>query len=193
MDLLKQWPVRKEFEQDVVFGWDVYFTLKYRQATLQEFFDYYSKSPEEQRDEMVNLIQRQVPYTKFQKFLKKFWIDTAFDKYVNFENLIISVIDNRFRLYKSIYSEIDKRDNNKTQNKKGFFVSSLRQVCKDYSISPNELFNEYTLEQFFALLDWIRYSNNQTTKEWQSINKMAMIDKEAIKKRAEETKQAFNT
>jgi len=45
---MKDFPTRKTFEQDFIFQDKILFTLKYQQATLQEFFDFNEKKPEDQ-------------------------------------------------------------------------------------------------------------------------------------------------
>jgi hypothetical protein len=48
-----------------------------------------------------------------------------------------------------------------------------------------------TLEQFLWLSDGLRYEANLHTKEGKNENNLALIDKEAVKRRAEETRKAF--
>lgn len=58
-------------------------------------------------------------------------------------------------------------------------------------MSPTDLFENYTLEQFMWLQDWIIFNMNEQDKEWQTENQIALVDKEEVKRRAEETRRAF--
>ena len=64
-------------------------------------------------------------------------------------------------------------------------------VCGHYSVSPSELFEKHTLEQFFWLLEGVRYSENAQTKEGAKINDFALTDRKKVSERAKKTREAF--
>ena len=51
-----KFPVKKTFYQDFLNKkWDIVFTLKYEQATIQEYYDYLSKNSEDQAKELYEI------------------------------------------------------------------------------------------------------------------------------------------
>lgn len=104
-------PTKKNFEQDFIFRGKVFFTLKYKQATLQEFFDFYALTPEEQYLELRTIIETQIPFFFWQKIIKKIFprYKTKFEKALNIEEIVQNIQKNRFRIYESIYSELDAK------------------------------------------------------------------------------------
>lgn len=64
-------------------------------------------------------------------------------------------------------------------------------VCGHYSVSPSELFENHTLEQFFWMLEGVRYWENAQTKEGAKLNDYALQDREGAKERAKATREAF--
>lgn len=188
-----EFPTRKNFEQDFIFQDKILFTLKYKQATLQEFFDFYEKTPEDQFIELAEIIVEQIPYTLFQKILKKIfpWYRTAFQKAIDIEKVVKNIQANRFRIYESIFKEYDEKQAKKGTGK-WFFATGLKQICSWYATSISEVMNTLTLEQFLYLSDGLRFEANEMSKEGKWINKYALRDTEGAKKRAEETRKAFN-
>lgn len=186
-------PTRKTFEQDFIFQDKILFTLKYQQATLQEFFDFNEKNPEEQYLELAEILTRQIPYTFIEKILKKLfkYYRTRFERSIDVEKVVQNIQKNRFRVYESIFKEYDEK-RAKKWNWKGFFAKGLKDICQWYSTSIWEVMNTLTLEQFLYLSDGLRYEENDSTKGGKSINNYALRDKEWAKKRAEETRKAFN-
>lgn len=186
-------PTRKSFEQDFIFRWNILFTLKYQQATLQEFFDFNEKNPEEQYLELAEIMTKQIPYTFIEKILKRIfkYYRTRFERSIEVEKVVHNIQKNRFRVYESIFQEYDAK-RAKKWNWKGFFATGLKYICQWYSTSISEVMNTLTLEQFLYLSDGLRYEVNEATKEWKTINNYALRDKEWAKKRAEETRKAFN-
>lgn len=93
-------------------------------------------------------------------------------------------------MYKSIY-EGKTSNNGKGKPKVGLYSANLSVVCQKYCIPPHDLYRHYTLEQYLWLLDGVIYQSNEMTKEGQAENRIAMLDKEAIRLRTEATKAAF--
>lgn len=102
-------PTKKNFEQDFIFNGKVFFTLKYTQATLQEFFDFYALSPENQYLELREIVESQISYSFWQRVLKKVLrgYKTKFEIAIDIDNIIQNVQKNRFRIYDSIFTELD--------------------------------------------------------------------------------------
>lgn len=183
-------PTKKNFEQDFIFRGKVFFTLKYKQATLEEFFDFYGKSPEEQYQELYDILDSQIPRNPMQKILAYFGYKTRFEKALEKQEIIQNIQKNRFRIYDSIFTEIDSKKVKKVW-KWGLFSASLKAICSGYNTSIREVMEYLTLEQFLWLSDGLRYEANLHTKEGKNENNLALIDKEAVKRRAEETRKAF--
>lgn len=186
-------PLKKTFEQDfITINGKNLFTLKYEQATIKEYYEYLNYSPQEQARELLNILRKCIKYSlkdKIMLFLNKDYV-TDFEKNLNIEEVFGSIFANRFRIHKSIFEW--KRQKGKKWWSKGSIDSVwLSAICKEYNISPTDLMENYTLEQYFWFLDWIEWSNNTMTKEWQATNDLALIDKEAVKSRADETRARF--
>lgn len=193
---MKKWaiPLRKTFEQDFFdIRWKKLLTIKYEQATILEYYEYINKTTDEQLQEIQKIIE---PLFKM-SFLDKIKLvfnknyQTKLIKWADIEWLILSVMQNRYRWYESIFTDIKKR----IWTKKGWkwVIDSvwIMMICKNYNMSPTDLLNNYTLEQYLWLLDGIERYNNAQTKKWQAINNLAVIDKDAVKKRLEKNKQQF--
>lgn len=187
------YPVKKTFSQDFILKDKTLFTLEYEQATINEFFEFYSLSPEKQILEIKKLINKQIPKTFLDRLKKKLNIfyKTKIEKLIDYDKIILNVIWNKFRMYKSIFSDVKVSEKKMTD--KWLFSVSVSTICMNYCISPKELLENFTLEQFFWFLDWVTYKWNLQSKEGQNINKLALVDKEAVKKRLEDTKKAFNS
>lgn len=186
-------PTKKHFEQDFIFRDKILFTLRYEQATLREFFDFYDKNAEEQFIELAEIIIKQIPFTWYQKIIKKIlpWYRTSFEKALDMEKMVMNIQANRFRIYESIFKEYDEKQARKAGSK-WFFATGLKQICSWYATSISEVMNTLTLEQFLYLSDGLRFEVNEMTKEGKWINKYALRDTGGAKKRAEETRKAFN-
>jgi len=191
---MTNYPAKKTYQQDFILKGKKtshLFTLTYEQATLWEYFEFYWKTPQEQFNELLEIVKSQIPYTFLEKILKKIfkWYQTKIEKLIDYDKLVINIMNNRFRTYDSIFSKV------KVKGKKWdkwLLSVSLLKVCKHYSTSLSDLLNNFTLEQFFWLLDWVVYNQNSQYKEWQTMNKEALTDKKEIKQRAEQTKKAFS-
>ena len=185
-------PIKKTFEQDFLnIKWDTIFTIKYDQATILEYYEYINKSQEEQTIELYNILKKFIKYSlkdKILMFLNKNYVNKI-ERWLKISEILVSIFQNRYRIYESIFKWIRKVDK---KNKWAIDSAWLSNICKTYNISPTDLMKNYTLEQYFWFLDWIEWINNSMDKEWQFINNLAIVDREAIKKRAEETKQKFN-
>lgn len=190
-----RFPSIKTFEQDFINpNWKILFSIKYQQATLKEYYDFLEKSQQEQFQELYNIIQSKIKYSFFDRIMKFFYKNykSKIEYWLNIESCILSIIENKFRSYESIFNKVKSRMQNTWWNNIWSIDQiGLLMICKEYNISPTDLLNNYTLEQYFWFLDWIEWVNNSQSKEGLFINKEAIKDKEAIKKRAEQTKKAF--
>jgi len=190
-----RFPVRKTYQQDFInTKWKILFSIEYKQATMLEYYEFLNKDKNEQILDLYKIIKEKIKYSFFDKvklFFNKNY-KSKIELWLNFENAFLSIMSNKFRTYESIFNKVKSRMQNKWWNKWTIDSVWLSMICKEYNISPTDLLNNYTLEQYFWFLDWIEWNNNALTKEWQSINNEAIKDTEAIKKRAEQTKKAFN-
>jgi len=183
-------PVAKTFEQDFLNSKSKkLFTLRYKQWTISEYYEYINKSPQEQTMELYNIITKSIKHslkTKIIRLFNKNYI-SKLERWLNLDEILVSIFQNRYRAHLSIFNEVRK------SWWKGSIESVwLSAICKTYMISPTDLMKNYTLEQYFWFLDGVEWINNSMDKEWETINKMAIIDKEAVAKRAEENKKAFD-
>jgi len=182
-----EYPLKKTFEQDFLTedGANL-FTLRYEQATMAEYHDFLSLGTDEQFLSVYSIIKQQIALLWWERIV--FSIFNGYiprsERWIDMEKVIVNVIANRFRTHKSIFEE---------SKKWGKFLPSagLAIVCQEYNLSPHELYNNYTLEQYTWMIDGIIYKGNEQTKEGQAKNKWALRDKEWAKKRAEETKKYF--
>lgn len=184
-------PIKKTFVQPFLnIKWKLLFTLKYEQASIWEYYEYINKSPEEQSMELYNILIKQIKLSFFEKIFK--YINKNYqwkiEKLINFEDIMVWIFKNRYRFYESIFIWLRKTDR---KNKWSIESAWLSNICKWYNVSPTDLLKNYTLEQYFWFLDWLEWISNSMTDEWIAINNMAIIDKEAVKKRADETKAKF--
>ncbi len=184
-------PTKKTFHQDFILETSHLFTLTYEQATLWEFFEFYSKPKEEQIKDVVKIINDCIPYTRIEKIKKKYitWYKTEIEEMLDYDKLIINILNNRFRTYNSIFDGV-KTWISKNKNK-WFMRNSFAQVCSFWNIWFTELLEKYTIEQFLWMLDWVRFEANSQSKDGQNINNMALQDVKWRKQRAEETRKAF--
>lgn len=183
-------PLKKTFEQDFINEWgDTLFTLRYDQATLHEYHEFFNLSQDERILELYKLVRKQVKRTLLEKVLDFFRIHRTYkmEKVIDIQLVIKNIIANRFRIYDSIYTEKGKR------GKSGLYSANLSIVCQKYCIAPHDLYKHYTLEQYLWMLDGIIYQANDMTTEWQGKNRMAMLDKEALRLRAQQTRKSFET
>lgn len=183
-------PLKKTFEKDFIDKkWKLLFTLRYDQATLKEYYEFINKNPQEQFLELYKILQESIKYGFFTRFLKKVNknYQTSWESALNISSITNDILVNRYRVYKSIFEGL------RSEKKGKWSIESvvLASICEKYNISPTELMEKYTLEQYFWFLDWLEWIWNSYSKEWEFINQKALIDKEAIKKRTEETKARF--
>ncbi len=183
-------PLKKTFEKDFIDKrWKLLFTLRYDQATLKEYYEFINKNPQEQFLELYKILQENIKYGFFTRLLKKVNknYQTSWESALNISSITNDILVNRYRVYKSIFEGL------RSEKKWKWSIESvvLSSICEKYNISPTELMEKYTLEQYFWFLDWLEWIWNSYSKEWEFINQKALIDKEAIKKRTEETKARF--
>jgi hypothetical protein len=187
-------PEKKVFEQDFFsIDWKTLFTLRYEQATLREFFEFTWKSIVEQTLELYEVIYLHIPFTFWQKFIKLFVksYKTKLEKSLDFEKIAENIQRNRFRMYESIFTEYNKKNQWWKKWGKSIFSSLLKKVCSEYNSPISEVLG-LTLEQFFYLYDWIIFWENEKTKEGKSINNYATRDVEWAKKLSEKLRKEFN-
>lgn len=187
---MSTFPIKKSFEKDFInIKWKILFTLRYDQASLFEYYEFISKSHEEQTQELLNILYKNIKFKGFDRIRKSFnpFYETKLEKSINVAEILNDIMKNRYRVSKSIFEGLRSKKNSK------WAIESvwLANICQKYNISPTDLMQNYTLEQYFWLLDWIERISNSMSKEWEAINMTAIIDKESIKKRAEETKAKF--
>lgn len=186
-------PNKNTFHQDFLnIKGDNIFTLKYDQATIWEYYEYINKTPEEQTKELYSILKNQIKDSlkdKILRYFNKYYVNKI-EKWLKVDEILVSIFQNRYRVYESIFNWIRKVDK---KNKGSIDSAWLSNICKSYNISPTDLMKNYTLEQYFWFLDWIEWINNSSDDEWKAINNMAIIDKKAVKIRAEETKRKFDT
>jgi hypothetical protein len=187
-------PPRKTFEQDFLTkDGKKLFTITYKQATLMEYFEYQWLTDDEKVLFIYGIIHNQCPLTKFEKILRILvpkWRGKM-ERNIDVWNVAMNIIANMFRSYKSIF-EWSVSNNNSKRDEIWLPAFNLLTVCNEYSTPLQDLLENFTIEQYIWLMDWIIYKNNLQSKEWQFMNGQALKDKEAIKRRAEETRKAFN-
>lgn len=188
-------PVRKTFHQDFLNKkWDKIFTVKYEQATIWEYYEYIGKTPDDQNKELYDILQKCVKYSYKDQILRRIIRNytTKVERWLNIDEILTSIFQNRYRWYTSIFTEVKKKISIDWPKWKWAIDSVwLSIICTTYNISPTDLMKNYTLEQYFWFLDGVEWINNSHDKKWQAINDMAIIDKEAVKSRAEETRAKF--
>lgn len=191
-----EFPLKKTFEQDFLDKkWRIIFTLKFEQATIEEYDEFMYLPSEKQVQILQDFIIKQLPRTFKDKILSKFIKEYTPDlaRKIDMSLTIKNIIVNKFRAYKSIYDDVPEKMMKQKQTRKWLYSANLAGICHRYNISILDLRRNMTLEQYMWMMDWMIFWYNETTKEWQWINKMAMIDREEIAKRAERTKQLFST
>lgn len=193
MNWLDMIPPKKEFIKDFLLDGKIYMTIKYDQATIGEFYEFYYKSEDDKSQELLNFIRSHIPYTLWQKIRKKINKKylTIFEKNLDLDKISTEIMETRFRTIDSIYKGTEKYDTRKKGNKKALWRTTLARVCQFWHLSLSELINNYTLEQLIRLIDWVIYDWNLSSKEWEFVNNMALKDKDGIKSRLEENKKLF--
>lgn len=190
-----EFPLKKTFEQDFLSAnWKNIFTLKYQQATMKEYHEFFALSQVDQIKELYSMIRKQIPLTPLEKAVSMIfkWFRGKIERSLDIDVMIQNVLENRFRTYESVFTKTAHlRKSTSNSNKKSLFSAGLSIVCQKYCMSPTDLFENYTLEQFMWLQDWIIFNMNEQDKEWQTENQIALVDKEEVKRRAEETRRAF--
>lgn len=189
-------PLRKTFEQDFINkdGQNL-FTLRYRQATLDEFHEFFALSSTERLLELYKMIREQIPMTIFERFMRLIFKNYRgkIERSLDVEKMCVNVLENRFRIYESVFKKVEHLETEETKKEetKSLFSSNLSIICQKYCINPVDLFKNFTLEQFMWLQDGVIFSMNAWDKDWQLKNKMALVDKDDVKARAAETRKYF--
>ena len=191
-----EFPLKKNFSQDFLSqDWETLFTLRYDQATIEEYHEFFHMSLEDRMLELYSLVKKQIPLSLWEKILTFIFGKTfkgKIERSLKMENLCLNILENRFRTYESVYKSIEhlREDDSKTE-KKVLFSANLSLVCQKYCMSPSELFKNFTLEQYMWLQDGIIFNMNESDKKWQAENQLVLVDREEVKRRAEETRKAF--
>ncbi len=191
-------PVKKTFSQDFITKDNkTLFTIKYEQATLWEYYEFILKTPTEQTLEIYNIFRSQIPLTwkdKIFLYFNKNYV-TDFEQKVDLESVVWSIMANRFRGHKSIFSEVKKRklkpSENKVKLKGSIDQSGHKSVCSTFNIPHKDLLEYYTLEQYLWFLDGVEWDNNTMTDEGIAINNEAIKDVDAIKERAKKIRESL--
>lgn len=189
-------PLKKTFEQEFITEeWDLLFILKYEQATIEEYEEMMFLPVEKQMQKIILFVRKQIKLEWWETIIRKFYpayvsrLERSLDIWLMAKNVLI----NKFRTYKSIFDDLPPIFQKKWQARKWLYSANLSGICQKYNISVVELRKNITLEQYMWMIDWIIFSNNEMSEEWQKMNKYALIDKDEMKKRAEETKKLFST
>lgn len=199
LDVRYFYPVRRTFKQHIVNEkGQILFTLAYEQATMGQYFAFNALSIEQQNQTIIDEIVSQIPYKWYEKIIKKIFPNflPIWAKEVDFAKLAEWMIIKKFRVHNSIFSEIFSRKNktNKGSKNETPFASTLTLVCEKCSISPVDVMEKLTLEQFMFLQDGLVYNNNELDDEGKKENAFVMRknpnDKD-FKKRLEETRKFF--
>lgn len=194
-------PAKKSYEQDILdIKWKKLFTFSYDQASIEEYHEYISLTSWEQISFCIWELQKHIPNTFFQKVCKYFWFSQSIERKIltdffldkdKFWIFLETFLSNKFRKYTSIFEWINTGS---SDNDVWIYNSNVKIICTEYNISwPLDLFKNYTLEQYYWMLDGILFESNKYSKEWKWVNKQAIIDKQEVKRRAEETKKAFES
>jgi len=189
-----EFPLRKTFEQDFISeDARALFTLKYVQATMKEYHEFFAMSHVDQIKELYELIRKQIPLTRKEKLISLIfkWFRGKLERSLDIDLIIQNILANKFRTYESIYESVAHLRQSSGKQKKSLFSANMSIVCQKYCISPVELFENFPLEQYMWLQDGVLFNLNETDKEWQAENQLALVDREEVKKRAEETRKAF--
>lgn len=176
------YPLKKEYEKQFIL-WPKTETIKYSQATIRESQEFFYLSPKEQVDEVGKIIISQITNMWSLRIFK----ENMSKRTDFFEKIIWEYIHNRFRNYKSIFEWILP-----PSKKKSIYQVTVKSVCSEYNISwPEELFSNYTQEQFDWMVDWLIFSWNELDKKTSWYNVEALTDREWVKMRLEKNKKAF--
>lgn len=184
------YPLKKTFTKEFVDkkGKKI-FSITYQQATIAEYHEFFAKNSEEQFAEMYQIIHSQAKLSLFEKIIQFFFpkFPWKIERALDLQKEISEIISNRFRTWKSVFDNGEE----KKKQPNWLYSAGISILCEKYNLSPHELFEKYTLEQYSWLMDWIIFIANESSDEWKQKNHLALVDKESIKKRAEETRKAF--
>lgn len=121
--------------------------------------------------ELIEFILSQIPKNSLEKLLAKifpYYLPKIARK-LDFEKLCTEILQNKFLLYESIFSEIyeKKQKNNSGSNNEtlGIPQVSLSLVCEKYNMSVLDAIHTLTLEQFLWLQDGVTFLLNAQTEE----------------------------
>lgn len=101
-----EYPIKKTFEQDFLSdkGKNL-FTLRYEQATMEEYYEFQALSTEQKFLSVYSIIQRQISLLWWERILK--WIFPNYisrvERGLDIEKLVVNIIANKFRTSKSIF------------------------------------------------------------------------------------------
>lgn len=187
-------PSEKTFSQKFYnLNWKILFILSYKQAKLREYFEFLDKSEEEKQKELYLILRKNLKYSFLEKIYLLFnknyiW---KIEKSLELREVLLWIMQNRFRVYQSIFTWVKVIWEKKDDSWPVIESAWLSWICKTYNISPTDLMNNYTLEQYFWFMDWIKFLNNDYSKEWKLMNNLALTDPEEKKNTINEAKKRF--
>lgn len=198
MNTTQNFPSRKTFiKKFFTEKWKFLFELKYQQATLWEYYEFFEKSDKERELELIELILSQIPQKIWEKPLAKIFPHylPKIARHLDFEELCTEILQNKFRMHESIFTEVHekKQKNNAGSNKEVVWIPSaiISLVCEKYNISILDVINNLTLEQFLWLQDGVTFLLNAQTEEWQKENSYAMRGNKKSSTNWEEVRKQF--
>ncbi|MDR1987360.1 MAG: hypothetical protein LBQ24_00900 [Candidatus Peribacteria bacterium] len=156
-DKYLDFPIRKTFiEEFINEKGKIIFSIKYEQATMGEYFEFLAQTIEQQELEVYNLIHKNISLTIFERFLS-FFSPTyrgKLERKLDLGKIVQKILSNKFRIHNSIFNNKKKKGTKKYYEAINPIMSaSFANICEKYSMSPLELLNNYTLEQYSWLND----------------------------------------
>lgn len=132
-----------------------------------EYYEFFALDTNAQYISVYKEVEKQIPMNFFERCIKKILprYMPRILRMIDIEKLVVSVLDNKFTAYESIFNEVNKKDSKKKKGDSGLFSASLSIVCQKYCISVMEAMEKLTLEQFMWLQDGIIYNLNIQDKE----------------------------
>jgi len=142
----------------------------YKQATIQETIDFYSKHND------INAL-----YTyfidKFCKNKKNKEVDIVLRD--NIETIFSKIANTRYKRRESEYSNVPQTVDKKRGVRERTRGATVQEVCKHFFISLTDLLQNYTMEQYDWMVDQIIFSTNESTDDWKRRNNI-MLNKNKV-------------
>lgn len=183
-----EYPLRKKFEKPMVNSdFKTLFILHFEQATIEEFHEFMALDMVEQLDCILGMILEQCPRNFMQKILWKWWIYFGNERLIRdglkygewVQEFIQEIIAAKFRMYKSIFEE--QKDEKEIDETKAIpYATTVANICEMFNINwPEELFKNYTIEQYYWMVDGMILRSNTYTEDGKATNERALTIKEA--------------